>query len=107
MLKKKKKKKKLTKLQQEFKNVKDVKAYLTQESEARGVYGIKDDFNSKFFIWLLIILVIVAIVYFTDTPNTSNVDDCAGGGLFPNFKLCHCYTEQEIANNPKIYKNCF
>ena len=71
MLKKKKKKKKLTKLQQEFKNVKDVKAYLTQESEARGVYGIKDDFNSKFFIWLLIILVIVAIVYFTDTPNTS------------------------------------
>ena len=31
--KKKKKKKKLTKLQQEYKNVKDVKAYLTQKSE--------------------------------------------------------------------------
>ena len=101
----KKKKKKLTKLQQEYRNVKDVKAYLRQKSEAQGVYGIKDDsFGPKFFIWLAIIIAVVTILYFTDS---SNVDECATGGMFPNFKLCHCYTDQEIANNPKIYENCF
>ena len=37
---KKKRKKKLTKLQEEYKNVGDVKEYLRKKSEAQGVYGI-------------------------------------------------------------------
>ena len=105
--KKKRKKRKLTKLQEEYKNVKDIKEHLRKKSEAQGVYGIKDDFNSKFFTWLSIILIIVAIAYFTDTSNTSNVDDCADSNLFPGFKLCHCYTEEEILSGSNKYtQNC-
>ena len=100
----KKRKRKLTKLQEKYKDVKDVKAFLRQQGAAQGFYGIKEGSNSKIYIWILIILFFLGILYFTDT---SNVDDCAEGILFPNFKLCHCYTEQEIANNPKIYENCF
>ena len=94
----------LQKLQEEYKNVKYIKEHLRKKSEAQGVYGIKDDFNSKFFTWLSIILIIVAIAYFNDT---SNVDDCADSSLFPGFKLCHCYTEEEILSGSNKYtKNC-
>lgn len=97
---KKRKKRKLTKLQEEYKDVKDFKEYLRKKSEAQGVYGIKDDFNSKFFTWLSVILIIVAIVYFTDNSNNSNVDECQKGVF--NLLPCHCYS----ANDPNIPSAC-
>ena len=104
---KKKKKKKLTKLQEEYKNVGDVKEYLRKKSEAQGVYGIgKEPSYTKFFIWFSLILAVILFSVFTDSSNV-NVDDCADSSLFPGFKLCHCYTEEEILSGSNKYtENC-
>ena len=74
---------------------------LRRRSREQGFTTGNDEFPIKNVFWILIIAGLILGLYFSKPVS---VNECAKG--FSGLKPCHCYTEDQILNDPNVPANC-